>query len=51
MTEILNARHGKGIFPDSMFDDSMQRAVKEHDGISAGVTFLRFLVDDLDGSK
>lgn len=51
MSEILNARHGKGIFPDSMFEDSMQRAGREHDGIKAGVTFLKFLLDDLDGSK
>lgn len=51
MTTILNARQGKGIFPDSMFEDSMQRAGREHDGINTGVTFLRFLLDDLDRSK
>lgn len=51
MSTILNARKGKGIFPDSMFEDSMQRAGREHDGIKVGVKFLRFLLDDLDELK
>ncbi|KAK2766822.1 hypothetical protein FQN54_006136 [Arachnomyces sp. PD_36] len=51
MSEIINARHGKGVYPDSMFDDSIKRAGDEHDGILAGMTFLRFLVDDLEVSK
>jgi GMP synthase-like glutamine amidotransferase len=45
-TEILRARHTKGIFSDEDFDKYMQRVARPHDGVLVGRAFLEFLLDD-----
>ena len=51
VTEILKKRHEQGIFSDELYETSMHKASREHDGILAGSFFLRFLVGDLDSLK
>lgn len=46
VSEILASRHERGIFDDAKFEDGMARVGKEHDGVTVGKAFLRFLLDD-----
>ncbi|KAL2267162.1 hypothetical protein VTJ83DRAFT_4439 [Remersonia thermophila] len=43
MREILDLRRGKGIFPDDVYDDGIQRNGDHHDGVLVAKAMLRFL--------
>jgi len=43
--ELLVVRHESGIFSDEVFEDSMGRVGKSHDGVLVAMAFLRFLID------
>ena len=44
--ELLEARHGQGIFDDATFEDGMGRVGKTHDGVVVAGAFLRFLLEE-----
>ena len=43
ITEILERRHGAGIFPDDVYDSGIKRASLEHDGVTVGKAFINFM--------
>jgi len=43
VSEILTNRHKAGIFTDEVFDDGMERAPIEHDGVAIAKAFLNFM--------
>ncbi|KAF2103206.1 class I glutamine amidotransferase-like protein [Rhizodiscina lignyota] len=45
-TEIMEARHGQGIFDDATFEDGMKRVGSHHDGVAVAQAFIRFLLED-----
>jgi GMP synthase-like glutamine amidotransferase len=46
VTEIVETRHGQGIFDDATYQDAMKRVGKDHDGVVVAQAFLRFLLED-----
>ena len=44
-TEIIETRAKAGVFGEEQARDALQRAGKEHDGVSIGTTFLKFLLE------
>lgn len=44
VSELLEARHDKGVFDDEMYKDGMERVRKHHDGVAVGAAFIRFLL-------
>jgi GMP synthase-like glutamine amidotransferase len=46
VTEILRARHTKGIFNDEEFEKYMDMAVRPHDGDLVAKAFMEFLLED-----
>lgn len=46
VSEIVEARHGQGIFDKAQFEDAMARVGNQHDGVAVGAAFLRFLLED-----
>lgn len=47
ITEIIKTRAEQGIFKEDQAQDALSRANIEHDGVTMGVTFLKFLLEDL----
>ena len=45
-TEVIQSRANSGIFKADQAQDALSRANNEHDGVSIGVTFLKFLLED-----
>ena len=43
--ELLITRHGQGVFNDELFEDSMARVEKYHDGVVVAQAFLKFLLE------
>ena len=43
--ELLESRHGKGIFGDEVYEDGMRRVGRAHDGVLVAMAFLRFLFE------
>jgi GMP synthase-like glutamine amidotransferase len=43
ISEVLDIRHGQGIFSDGIYEDAIKRAGLEHDGVAIARGFLRFL--------
>ena len=41
--EILERRHDAGIFPDGVYDSGIERAMLDHDGVTVGKAFLKFI--------
>lgn len=46
VAELLENRHDRGIFNDSMYQDGMNRVGNAHDGVVVAAAFLRFLLED-----
>lgn len=46
VSELLENRHEKGIFDDTMYKDGMSRVRKHHDGVAVGAAFIRFMLED-----
>ncbi|KAJ5098307.1 Glutamine amidotransferase type 1 [Penicillium argentinense] len=45
-TEIIQTRAKAGIFKEEMAQDGLSRTDNEHDGVSIGTTFLKFLLEE-----
>jgi GMP synthase-like glutamine amidotransferase len=43
--ELLIARHKSGIFDDDLFQDGIDRADKNQDGVVVAQAFIRFLLE------
>lgn len=46
ISDILEARAKAGIFAGEEFKDAMARVGNENDGLTVGVAFLKFLLED-----
>lgn len=46
ITEIIQKRTESGIFKGNQAQDALSRANNEHDGVTIGVVFLKFLLED-----
>jgi GMP synthase-like glutamine amidotransferase len=46
MEEILDTRHKTGIFDDEAYETHMKKVALDHDGVTVGHAFLRFLLDE-----
>lgn len=44
-TEIIETRAKAGIFSEDQARDALSRVGEEHDGVSIGTTFLKFLLE------
>ena len=45
-TEIIQARTKAGVFTEGEAQDALKRAGNYHDGVSIGMTFLKFLLEE-----
>ena len=45
--EVCDVRHGTGLFSDDMYEDAVERAGREHDGVAIAKVFVRFLKGEL----
>lgn len=45
VTELLESRHGSGVFDDGMYKDGMDRVGYEHDGVVVSKAFIEFLLE------
>lgn len=45
-TEIIENRARMGVFSENQAQEALGRVHNEHDGVSIGATFLRFLLED-----
>lgn len=45
VTELLESRHKKGLFPDGVYEGGLKAVGREHDGLTVGKVFLKFLTD------
>lgn len=45
-TEVVQFRADSGIFRADEAQDALSRANNEHDGVTVGVAFLKFLLED-----
>lgn len=43
--EVVKLRAAAGVFDKEQAEDALSRAGKPHDGISIGMTFLKFLLE------
>ena len=48
VTELLERRRDQGIFGTVIFEDSMARVAKDHDGVMIAKVFLRFLMEKIE---
>jgi hypothetical protein len=46
VAELLERRHGQGIFDDAMYEEAMSRVQKHHDGVAVSAAFIKFLLQD-----
>ncbi|RHZ74015.1 hypothetical protein CDV55_108993 [Aspergillus turcosus] len=47
VSEVVKLRMSTGIFSKEEGEDALSRAGKDHDGVAIGVTFLKFLLGDI----
>lgn len=47
VSEVVKLRMSTGIFSKEEGEDALSRAGKDHDGVAIGVTFLKFLLGDV----
>lgn len=45
-TEIIKKQTKVGVFSDGQAQEALSRVYNEHDGVSIGATFLRFLLEN-----
>jgi hypothetical protein len=45
VSELLDNRHDRGIFDDSLYKDGMDRVRKHHDGVAVSAAFIRFMLE------
>ena len=44
--ELIRTRHEQGVFDQKIYEDSMARVGKDHDGVLVAQGFLEFLLED-----
>jgi len=44
VSEIVDFRHEGGIFDDALYNDAMQRVVREQDGVDVARAFVKFML-------
>jgi GMP synthase-like glutamine amidotransferase len=45
-TEVIENRTKMGVFSEDQAQEALSRVHNEHDGVSIGATFLKFLLED-----
>lgn len=43
--ELLESRHGSGVFDDGMYQDGMSRVGRKHDGVVVSKAFIKFCLE------
>jgi GMP synthase-like glutamine amidotransferase len=46
MRDLLDAKHAQEIFTKEIFEDTLKRVHKDHDGVVVAQAFLRFLLEE-----